>query len=79
MSDWLQDIKSYCLDIKGEFPYPIIADATKEIAIKLDMFDEEAKDNPDLALTIRALYIIDPSKKLRLAMVYPTTTGRNIE
>ncbi|XP_075211696.1 peroxiredoxin-6-like [Lycorma delicatula] len=77
--DWVNDIKSYCLDIQGDFPYPIIGDDTRELAIKLDMLDEENKDNPDTAMTVRSLYIISPDKKLRLSMVYPTSTGRNVD
>jgi glutaredoxin/glutathione-dependent peroxiredoxin len=30
-----------------------------------------------IAFTIRAVYIIDPSKKIRLTMLYPASTGRN--
>jgi len=74
-----QDIKSYCLDIKGEFPYPIISDSSRDLAVKLDMIAEEDKDNVELALTIRSLYIIGPDKKVKLMMVYPTSTGRNIQ
>lgn len=74
-----KDIKSYCLDIKGDFPFPIVADPTREIAVKLDMLDEAGKNDPSTAMTVRALYVIDPSKKLRLSIVYPTSTGRNVE
>lgn len=74
-----QDIKSYCLDIPGEFPYPIIADPNRELAISLDMIDEQQKDDPEVAKTVRALYIISPDKKLRLTMIYPMSTGRNVE
>ncbi|XP_050431926.1 uncharacterized protein LOC126840313 [Adelges cooleyi] len=77
--DWIKDIKSYCLDIKGEFPYPIISDSKRELAVKLDMISEEDKDNPDCAMTIRSLYIIGPDKKVKLMMIYPTSTGRNIQ
>lgn len=77
--DWINDIKSYCLDIKGEFPYPIISDVSRDLAVKLDMISEEDKDNPELAMTIRSLYIIGPDKKVKLMMVYPTSTGRNIQ
>ncbi|XP_015365260.1 PREDICTED: probable 1-Cys peroxiredoxin isoform X2 [Diuraphis noxia] len=77
--DWINDIKSYCLDIKGEFPYPIISDSTRDLAVQLDMISEEDKDNVELALTIRSLYIIGPDKKVKLMMVYPTSTGRNIQ
>lgn len=67
------------MDIQGDFPYPIISDETRELAIKLDMLDEENKDNEDTAMTVRALYIISPDKKLRLSMLYPASTGRNVE
>ncbi|XP_069698651.1 peroxiredoxin-6-like isoform X1 [Periplaneta americana] len=78
-SDWVADIKSYCLDIPGEFPYPIIADDTRELAVKLDMIDEENKNNEDEAMTVRALYIIGPDHKLKLSMLYPASTGRNVD
>ncbi|XP_014274634.3 peroxiredoxin-6 isoform X2 [Halyomorpha halys] len=78
-TDWVNDIKSYCQDIPGDFPYPIISDETREIAVKLDMLDERDRDNEDTAMTVRALYIIDPEKRLRLSMVYPTSTGRNVD
>ncbi|XP_054262555.1 peroxiredoxin-6-like [Macrosteles quadrilineatus] len=77
--DWVNDIKSYCLDIPGEFPYAIVSDEKRELAVQLDMLDEEDKDNPDTAMTVRALYIISPDHKLRLAMTYPTSTGRNVD
>lgn len=77
---WLfQDIKSYCPDIHGDFPYPIIGDETREIAVMLDMISEEDKNNPEVAKTVRALYIISPEHKLKLAMLYPMSTGRNVE
>jgi len=77
--DWVDDIKSYCRDIPGDFPYPIIGDETRELAVKLDMIDEDQKNNPETALTVRALYIISPDHKLRLSMHYPMSTGRNVE
>ncbi|KAJ9575426.1 hypothetical protein L9F63_025621 [Diploptera punctata] len=77
--DWVNDIKSYCLDIPGDFPYPIIADETRELAVKLDMIDEENKDKESEAMTVRALYVIGPDHKLKLSMHYPASTGRNVD
>nr|CAD7443077.1 unnamed protein product [Timema bartmani] len=77
--DWVADIKSYCLDIPGDFPYPIIGDEKRELAVLLDMIDEDSKDDPEVAMTVRALYIIGPDKKLKLSMQYPASTGRNVE
>lgn len=76
---FIQDIKSYGWNLNGEFPYPIIADPTRQLAIELDMIDEQDRHDPDVANTVRALYIIDPSHKLRLSMIYPNSTGRNIK
>ncbi|CAG2053904.1 unnamed protein product [Timema podura] len=78
-TDWVNDIKSYCLDIPGDFPYPIIGDEKRELAVLLDMIDEDSKDNEEAALTVRALYIIGPDKKLKLSMQYPASTGRNVD
>lgn len=75
----IKDIKSYCLDIVGDFPYPIIADSKRELAVALDMIDEDQKNDPEVAKTVRALYIIDPKHRLRLSMQYPMSTGRNVE
>lgn len=77
--DWVNDIKSYCQDICGGFPYPIIADPDRSLAVKLEMIDEEGKDDPEKAITVRALYIISPDHRLRLSMHYPTSTGRNVD
>nr|CAD7406528.1 unnamed protein product [Timema poppensis] len=78
-TDWVNDIKSYCRDIPGDFPYPIIGDEKRELAVLLDMIDEDSKDNEEAALTVRALYIIGPDKKLKLSMQYPASTGRNVD
>ncbi|CAH0553362.1 unnamed protein product [Brassicogethes aeneus] len=77
--DWVNDIKSYCLDIPGAFPYPIISDPTRDLAVKLDMIDEHNKNSETHGKTVRALYIIDPSHRLRLSMQYPASTGRNVD
>lgn len=80
--DWANDIKNYCKDIPGgeEFPYPIIADDKRELAVNLDMLDErDIGKGEEEAKTIRALYVIDPEHVLRLSMHYPMSTGRNVE
>lgn len=75
----LQDIKSYCQDIPGDFPYPIVSDESRELAVKLDMIDEKNRLNESTAMTVRALYVIGPDNRLRLSMLYPASTGRNVE
>lgn len=65
------------MGVVSEFPYPIIADPNRELAVALEMIDEEQKNDIEIARTVRALYIIDPNHRLRLSMIYPESTGRN--
>jgi peroxiredoxin (alkyl hydroperoxide reductase subunit C) len=60
--------------------FPIIADADRKVAFLYDMVDQQDLENIDqkgIAFTIRSVFIIDPSKKIRLTMMYPASTGRN--
>ena len=41
------------------------------------MVSEEDTKKIDTAFTIRSVFIIDPSKKVRLTMMYPASVGRN--
>lgn len=45
----------------------------------LDMIDEDQKDNQEMAMTVRALYVIGPDRKIKLSMQYPNSTGRSVE
>ncbi|GEQ66382.1 hypothetical protein JCM33374_g45 [Metschnikowia sp. JCM 33374] len=74
---WIKDIE----DVTGgnPFSFPIIADPKKEIAFKYDMVSEEDfhKLANQMVATVRSVFIIDPSKKVRLIMTYPASAGRN--
>jgi alkyl hydroperoxide reductase subunit AhpC len=59
-----------------KLPYPIIADPTREIAEKYEMIDPENNLEDDLPQTVRSVFLIDNNKKLRLLLVYPSSTGR---
>jgi 1-Cys peroxiredoxin 6 len=60
--------------------FPIIADSKREIVSKLGMLDPEELDDEGIPLPARALMIIDrEQKKVKLAIVYPATTGRNFD
>ncbi|XP_018799998.1 PREDICTED: peroxiredoxin-6-like [Bactrocera latifrons] len=76
---WVKDIQSYCKEIPEEFPYPVIADPRRDLAVLFGMLDEDQKRDPVIAQTIRALYIISPDHKVRLSMFYPIATGRNVD
>jgi glutaredoxin/glutathione-dependent peroxiredoxin len=41
------------------------------------MISEDDVSKPEIAFTIRAVFIIDPAKKIRLTMLYPASVGRN--
>lgn len=43
------------------------------------MLDPTNKDKDDLPLTIRAVFIIGPDKKLKLSLNYPASVGRNMD
>lgn len=88
---WLDDIKAVAKERNflipstltngnadfNNFPYPIIADEQRSLAIQLQMLDPNEKDSDGVALTARAVFVIDPKKKMRLSILYPATTGRN--
>lgn len=76
--DWIEDIKAYG-SLSGQFPYPIIDDASRELAVKFNMLDKDEIGAAGLPLTCRAVFIIDPLKRLRLSILYPASTGRNFD
>lgn len=66
--------------IQGDgFPYPIIDDKDRNLAVQFDMLDPMEKDKDGLPLTCRAVFVVDPQKRLRLSILYPATTGRNFK
>lgn len=44
---------------------------------RLDHQDDTNVDSRGIAFTIRSVFVIDPSKKIRLILSYPASTGRN--
>ncbi|CAK1357003.1 Mitochondrial peroxiredoxin PRX1 [Cercospora beticola] len=74
---WIQDINEIS---NTQLSFPIIADADRKVAFLYDMIDQQDLENIDekgIAFTIRSVFVIDPSKKIRLTMMYPASTGRN--
>lgn len=76
---WIKDIESSQNVQGGKWPYPIIADASRDLAVKFGMLDPVEKDNGGLPVTARAVFIIGPDRKLKLSLLYPATTGRNFD
>ncbi|XP_072130384.1 peroxiredoxin-6 [Mobula birostris] len=77
---WSQDINAYIGSKPVEkLPFPIIADEKRELAVQLGMLDPAEKSKDGLPLTARAVFVIDPDKKMKLSILYPATTGRNFD
>merc|ERR1711977_511626 len=74
---WISDINEIS---QTDLKFPIIGDKERKVALAYDMIDHQDATNIDskgIAFTIRSVFIIDPSKKIRLIMSYPASTGRN--
>lgn len=69
---WIRDIEETQQTIVG---FPIIADADKTVSTLYDMIHP----NQSQTMTVRALFVIDPQKKIRLMITYPMSTGRNFD
>lgn len=76
---WIEDIKAYGELTEEEFPYPIIEDESRKLATALGMLDPAELDSRGIPVSARAVFIIDPNKKMRLSILYPATTGRNFD
>ena len=53
--------------------FPMLADNDKKVANLYGMIHEET----DPTVTVRAVYVIDSNKKVRLSLTYPPSAGRN--
>jgi alkyl hydroperoxide reductase subunit AhpC len=53
--------------------FPMIADPDRKVSSLYGMIHPDS----DPLLTVRAVYVIDPNKKIRLILTYPPSTGRN--
>ena len=70
--EWAKDIE----DVGGTaLNYPLIADPNRVVADLYDMIHPNANDT----LTVRSVFVIDPSNKVKLTLTYPASTGRNFD
>lgn len=67
---WVGDINE---TQKTNVEFPILADPDRKVASLYDMIHPNANDT----LTVRAVFIIDPKKKIRATITYPASTGRS--
>lgn len=69
---WIGDIE----DTQGTtLNYPILADDDKKVADLYGMIHP----NANAKVTVRAVFVVDPNKKLRLTLTYPPSAGRNFD
>ncbi|RFA26790.1 peroxidase [Alkalilimnicola ehrlichii] len=67
---WMSDIE----ETQGQaVDFPIIADHDRRVAELYDLIHPNAGTTG----TVRAVFIIDPAKKIRATITYPASTGRN--
>jgi thioredoxin-dependent peroxiredoxin len=67
---WVKDIE----ETQGcALNFPIIADTDKAVSELYTMIHP----NADPKVTVRAVYVIDPNKKIRATFTYPPSAGRN--
>lgn len=76
---WADDIR----DVTGYAPnYPLIGDKELKVAKLFGMLPADAGNSSEGRTaannqTVRSVFVIDPSKKIRLILTYPMATGRN--
>ena len=69
---WEKDIE----ETQGQvLNFPVIADADRKVSDLYGMVHPDA----DPSITVRTVFIVDPSKKVRLMLTYPPSTGRNFD
>lgn len=69
---WVENLK----EITGtKIPYPLIADLNTSVAQKYGMIHPGEASTA----TVRALFIIDPTKMIRAIIYYPLNIGRNVD
>src|SRR5690606_3760233 len=69
---WAADIEA----TQGAKPrFPLIGDPDRSVANLYGMLHPKA----DNTFTVRSVFIIDPSRKVRATITYPASTGRNFD
>ena len=71
---WISDINE---TQSTSINYPILADGDKKVSELYGMIHPNSSTGN--TLTVRSVFVIDPSKKLRLTITYPASTGRNFD
>ncbi|KAB0368256.1 hypothetical protein FD755_020022, partial [Muntiacus reevesi] len=73
-----RNVKMIALSIDS-LPFPITDDKNGDFAIQLDMLDPAENDEKGMLVTTPVVVIFGPDNKPKLCILYPATTGRNID
>lgn len=69
---WLQNLRDR---LGVVVPFPLIADVDMRVARQYGMLHPEASSTA----TVRAVFFIDPERKVRALLYYPLSSGRNVD
>lgn len=67
---WIKDINETQSTVVN---FPILEDADRKVSVLYDLIHPNASTTN----TVRSVHVIDSSKKIRLILTYPASTGRN--
>lgn len=76
--EWAKDIMSLG-GLSGEVPFPIVCDHERHLAAELGIMDPEEKDSQGLPVTCRAVFFLNPQKKVKAIIYYPNNVGRSFK
>ena len=69
---WIQNMRE---KLGVLLPYPMIADLDTRVSQAYGMLHP----NESATMTVRALFIIDPARRIRALVYYPLNVGRNVD
>ena len=70
--EWNKDIdETQCTTMN----YPVIGDEDSKVSNLYDMIHPSSSGKQ----TVRSVFIVGPDKKVKLSMMYPSSTGRNFK
>lgn len=71
---WIKDINEIS---KTTLDYPVVADGDRKVATLYGMLSNEHKNAKGIPLTVRSVFVLDPSRTVKLIITYPASTGRS--
>lgn len=69
---WVQDVKE---KLGVTMRFPIVADVEQKVSQLYGLLHPSESET----VTVRAVFIVDPQRTIRLIMYYPVNVGRNME